>query len=177
MEVMAKRRPMGRYIRGGIDEDIPLTTLAARTLTSAVFDDSVTERSLISSMVATWTMKNKTAGASIGPIMVGVAHSDYTNAEIQEVIDNTRSWEEQDKIGQEVGRRLVRIVGTFSDEGGAAPTVSLALKDGQPIKVKLNWILNAGQSLRAWAYNLGSAAIATTVPVVHLEGHANLWPR
>jgi len=27
-----------------------------------------------------------------------------------------------------------------------------------------------------WAYNAGSNALATTVPNVSVDGHANLWP-
>ncbi len=166
---------MGRYIKGGVDESVSLTTLAARTLVSGIFDDSVSERTLITSLVGRWAMTQYTFGTNIGPVMVGLAHSDYTDAEIQEVIDNSRSWEEQDLIGQEVGKRKVKIVGIF--QGFDSPTADMVLKDGMPIKTKLNWILNSGQTLRVWAYNLGTVAIGTTVPIVHCEGHANLWPK
>ncbi len=168
------RRKMGRYIRGSVDENLLLTTLAAKTAVSAVFDETVNERSLISSLVATWSLGDFTLGSDIGPVMVGVAHSDYTDAEIEAFIEATGSWDEGDKIQQEVSRRKVRRVGIFPSAPGPA---DLVLNDGKPIKTKLNWILNQGQTLRVWAYNMGASPIATTVPDVGVQGHANLWPR
>ncbi len=170
------RRKMGRYIRGGVDETIALTTLGPRTLVAQVFDETVTERALLSSIVSTYVMDDFTNGIDIGPIMVGIAHGDYTAAEIEEFIENTASWAEADKIGQEVAKRQVRIIGIFGS-GLLDASAHQTLNDGKPIKTKLNWILNAGQTLDVWAYNLGTAAVATTVPDIHLEGHVNLWPR
>ena len=172
-----RRRRMGRYIRGNVDETLALTTLANRTLVAAVFDEVVTERSLISSLVASWAMDDFTAGIDIGPIMVGIAHSDYSAAEIEEYIENTASWAEADQIGQEVGKRKVRIAGIFGRGGVSGSADHQVLNNGDPIKMKLNWILNAGQTLDLWAFNLGTAAVATTVPDVHVQGHVNLWPR
>ncbi len=107
--------------------------------------------------------------------MVGIAHSDYSDAEIQAVIDQTLSWNEGDKVGQEVAKRLVRRIGQFGQPGDSlAPVV---LNDGKEIKTKLNWILLQGQTLKLWAYNLGTGAVATTTPIVTAQGHANLWPR
>ncbi len=168
---------MARYIRGQVDEELQLGTLAARTLVAQVFDEVVEERTLISSVVATYTLDQFTSGAGSGPIMVGLAHSDYSAAEIEEVIENTGSWTEGDKVSQEVAKRLVRIVGVFGSEGGAGATLKHTLRDGEKIKTKLNWILTTGQTLDLWAYNLGNAPLATTDPQVHVEGHANLWPR
>ncbi len=172
-----KRRAFRRYIRGNVDEELQLGTLAARTLVSQLFDEAVEERTLISSLVATYTLDQFTSAAGTGPLMVGVAHSDYTDAEIEAVVENTASWSEGDKVSQEIAKRLVRVVGTFGSEGGAGPTLKHTLRDGEKIRTKLNWILTTGQSLRVWVYNLGNAAIATTDPQVHVEGHANLWPR
>ncbi len=165
---------MGKYIKGSVDESLLLTTLAARTLVSAPFDETVEERTLISSLVATYAMGDFTVGSDIGPIMVGIAHSDYTAAEVEEVIEATNSWTEGDLVAQEVARRKVRIIGIFSMPAAGADAV---LNEGKPIKSKLNWILNAGDTLDLWAYNLGASPVATTVPDIHCQGHANLWPR
>lgn len=171
-----RRRRMGKYIRGQVDENLPIGTLAARTLSVAGFDESVTERTFVSSMVASWSLSDWTTGQNIGPLLVGVAHGDYTAAEIEEVIENTGSWNEGNLVSQEIGKRKVRIVGTFrsanTDGSGTA-----VLNEGRPITTKLGWILLTGQTLDLWAYNLGSAAFATTDPDLHVEGHANLWPR
>jgi len=168
-----RRRSMGRYLRGRIDENLALGTLAPVTLISVIFDETVIEKSLISSIVATWSMRNFTESGNDGPILVGVAHSDYTDGEIEAVIESTGSWNVGNKIEQEIAKRLVRIVGTFESSNQALGAA--VLNDGKPIKTKLNWSLVTGQSLRLWAYNLGGSALDTTDPTVHVEGHANLF--
>lgn len=162
-------------MRGQVDESVALSTLAAATLISAAFTDSVTEQARISSVVASYSLSDFTPAAGDGPIMVGLALSVYTDAQIEEFIEQQDSWEEGDQVAKEVSARRIRRVGVF--EGPDALTQAAVLNDGKPIKTKLNWILNQGQTLRYWAYNPGSSALATTDPDVRLQGHVNLWPR
>ncbi len=166
---------MGRYIRGAIDEDMALGTLAAKTLVIQTFADSVTERTLVTSVMLQWSMIGKTISDNQGPIMVGVSHSDYTAAEVEAWIERQNSWKEADLVAREISGRKIRRVGVFP-EGGASLSTQV-LNDGRPVKTRLNWILNAGQSLDFWAYNNGSAALATTDPNVVVSGHANLFPK
>ncbi len=168
------RRAMGRYLRGNVDEETVLTTLASRTVKGTDFDEAVNERTLVSSIEATYTMSDFTPAAGVGPIMVLIAHSDYTEAEVEEFIENTGSWNEGDLVQKEVGQRRIRVIGIFLDPANS--TVSTVLNDGRPIKTKLNWVLLQGQKLKLCGYNLGSAPIATTVPSIVASGHANLWP-
>ncbi len=168
-----KGRSMGKYLRGAVDEELALGTLASKTLVRAIFDNTVTESTLISSLVATYNLTGYTMVDNAGPITVGVAHSDYSAAEIEEVIEQTASWQAGNLVEQEKSRRKIRVIGTFSEEDLSSGSV--ALNDGKPIKSKLNWTLHTGQSLALWAYNNGSAALATTDPDVHLNGHANLF--
>ncbi len=180
MLVMAKKKPqrrrrMGRYIRGAVDEDMALGTLAAKTLVIQTFGNTVTERSLVSSVQLLWSMVGKSVADNQGPIMVGLCHSDYTAAEVEAWIEQQNSWQESDLVAREISGRKIRRVGVFPEQGADLSTQ--VLNDGKPIKTKLNWILNAGQSLDFWAYNNGSAALATTDPNVVISGHANLWPR
>lgn len=169
------RKSFRKYLKGNVDETLGLGTLAAQTLTGTDYDESVNERTFISSHKATWSISDWTPGAGIGPVLVGIAHGDYTNAEVEEVIENTGSWNEGDKVAQEVAKRQIRIVGKFeSPEGGS--TFDTILNEGKPIHTKLNWILNQGETLRLWAYNLGSQPFATTDPQVRISGHVNLWP-
>ncbi len=166
---------MGKYIRGVVDTSLTLTTLGAKSAAKANFDNVVNERTLVSSIVAAYSLRNFTQGSDDGPIMVGLAHSDYDVAEIEELIENTGSWDEGNMISQEIAKRKIRIVGIF-DVPANALEVSV-LNDGKPIKTKLNWSLLQSQTVALWSYNLGASALATTVPVVQIEGHANLWPR
>ncbi len=168
---------MGRYLRGNIDEQLSLGTLAAQAAVLAAFDETVNERTLVSSLVASWSMNNFTQGDGIGLIYFGVAHSDYTAAEIEEWIETVGSWNEGDVVEtREVGKRLIRQIGIFEAvPGGGIGTV--ALREGAPVKTKLNWILNQGQTIDMWAYNTGGNPVGTTVPVMRAQGHANLWPR
>ncbi len=170
-----RRRRMGRYLRGTVDETTLLGTLAGSTLISDIYDNVVNERTLVSSHIGTWTLSDLTPGAGVGPILVGIAHSDYTNAEIEEVIEATASWNEGDLLAQERAKRKVRRIGIFDTLDNAADSV--VLNDGKPIKTKLNWILLQGQSLRFWAYNMGTGALATTDPRLQVQGHVNLFPR
>ncbi len=167
---------MGRYIRGNIQVTLNLTTLAPTTAQLQALGP-VTERTLVSSLVCTYTLRSLTEGDNIGPIKVGLAHSDYSLVEIEQWIEQSEatSWAEADKVAAEVMGRKIRRVGVFESPGVALGPSSL--RDGREVKTKLNWILTVGQTVQIWAYNMGAAAVATTVPDLHVEGHANLWPR
>ncbi len=178
MILAAKRRSkrsMGKYIRGTIDESTSFAALAAKDVATADFDQVVVDRMLISSVKATYSLRDFTPAVNSGPILVGIAHSDYTDAEIEEFLETTDSWDEGNKVEQEVAGRLIRRIGIF--QSPALATESVTLNDGKPIRTKLNWILNQGQTLQLWVYNMGSAAVATTTPVVDVAGQANLWAR
>ncbi len=168
------RRKMGRYLRGAVDEELSLGTLAAKDVTLVAFDETVNERTLATSIIWRASMSNWTPTALSGPVMIGVSHGDYLAAEIEEWIENTGSWNEGDKISQEIARRKIRRFGIFDDPESA--TLDTVLNNGRDTKTKLNWILNQGETLNLWAYNMGSVAIGTTVPVVSLQGHVNLFP-
>ncbi len=171
---MAKRPSrMSRYVRGNIDESLALSTLAAKTLVGAAFDESVREQARITSIEAVYGLIDWTAGAGDGPIIVGVAHSDYSDGEIEAVIEATGSWDIGDKVAQEVANRLVRIIGSFRSDT-ASTFAQFVMNDGRPVKTKLNWKFATGNSLKVFAYNAGTSALATGA-VVSLNGHANIF--
>ncbi len=167
-----KARKRGRYLRGRVDESLQLSTLAANALVSNTWDEAAVERTLISSIVSTWTLSQLTAPQ--GPVIFGVAHSDYTDAEIEEVIENAGSWDPGDKISQERAKRLVRQIGVFNADDSQAGPMDVTINEGQPVKTKLNWVLTTGDTLKMWAFNTGEA-LSTTDPQMRAEGHANLW--
>ncbi len=168
-----RRRIRGRYVKGNVDEGLGLGTLSGKTLVSGIFDEVMVESGRISSIVGTYAISDMTPAANDGPIEVGLAHSDYTDAEIEAVIENTGSWDVGNKIQQEIAKRLVRTIGVFESATDALGVD--VLNDGKPIKTRLNWHLTTGQSLRLWAYNQGSSALATTAPIVTLAGHVNIF--
>ncbi len=171
----SSRRKMGRYVKGNLDLDGDLGTLASRTAV-LISTDTVIDRTLVSSVVATYSLSGVSIGNDIGPVEVGVAHSDYTLAEIEAYLELATSWNETDLLDKEVQSRKIRRIGVFDSPVGGAGGAYM-LNDGKPIKTKLNWIMTNGQGLNYFAYNLGTAAFSTTDPNVKIRGHANLWPR
>jgi len=160
------------YLKGNIGLDIALGTLAPDTGILGP-TNVLNERARCTSVKNTYTLSGHTPAENEGPIMMLVAHSDYTLAEIDAWIEQTDSWAAGNKVAKEVSARLIRKIGIFPNPeivGGA-----VVLNDGKPIRTKLNWQLNSGQGLNFVAYNLGSVALATTDPNVNVQGHANLW--
>lgn len=168
---------MGRYVRGKIELDGALGNLATKDLVAIPTQEVTTERMFVSSVKAAWALKDLLLAPDDGPVVVGIAHGDYTAAEIEEFLENAGSWDEGDLISQEIGKRKVRIVGTFRAVGAEAETAqTFVLNDGRPITTKLGWILTSGKALDFWAYNAGSGPLLTG-SFLHIYGHANLWPR
>ncbi len=165
----------GKYIKGNVDEILSLGTLASVTVIGSNFDEVVNEKTLISSLVAAYALEELTSPQ--GPILFGVAHSDYTDAEIEEVLENIGSWDTGDKISQERGKRLVRVIGIMTADDAVAGTTDVRFNGGDPVKTKLNWMLDSGDTIKLWAYNKSASALATTVPILVCSGHANLWQR
>ncbi len=166
-----KKRRFRPYLRGNIDETQQLgSTLAANTGIRKAVTDVLDQRAWLSSVVLTWTMTNFTSGDGQGPIMVGVAHQDYTLAEIEEWIETQASWSRGDKIAQEINGRKIKTVGTIIQTNNGQ------LNDGKPVRTKCGWQLEVGQTVALWWYNTGSNALSTTDPDCETLGHANLWP-
>ncbi len=171
--LMAKKRPQRRgrkWLRGVVLEALVVGTLANSTLIGGNVTDTVSEKSWLASLYAVWTVRGGTSGE--GPLRVGVAHSDYSDAEVEEWIENNGSWDEGDLVQQEVARRKIRYVGAFQmlspDE---------VLNDGRIIRTKLGWIADSGESLKIWAYNASGAAPMTTGAIVGVAGEVTIQPK
>ncbi len=170
------RRKFRQYLRGNIDNTMALGTLGSKVVISSVVAGAVVEETWLSSIVASWSISDFSNNAGDGPILVGVAHSDYSTAEIEAFLENTSSWDAGNLVQQEIAKRKIRIIGTF-DKGELGSVDTSVLNDGKPIRTKCGWMLVTGAKLRVWAYNMGSSALDTTDPDVFTKGHANLWPR
>ncbi len=100
----------------------------------------------------------------------GLAHSDYSDAEIEECLESQASIDLGDKVAQEQANRLVRSIGTFTGDGLSGGDKNV--NDGLPIKTKLNWHMSTGDALRLWIRN-GSGVIWTTGSAIVAQG--KIW--
>ena len=131
--------------------------------------DTVNDRMWLSSVKAVYGIRDFTAGE--GPITFGVAHSDYSNTEIEEAVEAVTSWDLGDLIAREQANRKVRVIGIFEiDDDGEE-----VLNDGKPVRTKLGWMLEAGDTLQYWV--LAQSGTLTTGGVLEATGHANAWRR
>ncbi len=103
----------------------------------------------------------------------GLAHSDYSAAEIEECLEAQSAMDLGDKIAQEQGNRLVRSIGKFASNANAGSGV--VFNEGRPWKTRLNWMLSIGDTLNLWIRN-GSAVIWTTGSTVGIQGHVFVSP-
>ncbi len=163
--LLAKHKPKGRRryslrpVR--ITPELVLSTLGAATVLKADFVGNSDSQYRLISAIGTWTIRGLTAGE--GPITVGVAHNDYTVAEIAEALVATNAISQGDKIANERSKRLVRIIGTFGPQGPGN------LDDGRPIKTRLNWLFPVGERPAIFAFNDSGSAL-TTGASVHFMG-------
>ncbi len=161
-----KRNIKGKWLKPRLNQEIAIGALAADTLVSEGGGTAVDSSVLVTSIDVMIGIHNHTAGE--GPLVIGVAHSDYSDAEIEAWLENLSSWSSEDKIAEEQARRLCRSLGMI---GGAQ--VSERLWDGRQRKFKLNWRLGEGQALNFWCFNSDSNNL-TTGTVVNIDGHANV---
>ncbi len=164
-----KRRSMRGYRKLPQSDSVAAGALTGEDVASTAFGGTVTEKRLFSSFKSTWSSRGGTIGE--GPVDVGLAHSDYTAAEIEACLEAEASWDEGDLVAQELAQRKVRTVGTFpmnfEDE---------VLNDGRPIRTKLNWLIASGDTLQMWIRNRGGATLTTGL-IILTDGHVNSWAR
>ncbi len=158
--MMAKARPRRRRWTANMQKVNTFSSLALLTTASA----SLIKADLLApgdnefrllSIRGLWSLRDLTAGQ--GPIIVGVAHSDYSVIEIEEYLENETQLTRGDMVAtREIAKRLVRRVGVFAGAVGEE-----TLNDGKPLKVRLNWAMAQGTTLTFWAYNFSGATLTT----------------
>ncbi len=161
-----KKNLRGKWLRPRLLQEWALGTLATDTLISESGGTAVTNRCKVTSIDVTVSMHNHTVGE--GPLIVGVAHSSYTDGQIEEWLEAINAWDEESKIIQEQSRRLCRVLYTLSGQNA-----SEVANDGKFRKFRLNWWLGEGRALNFWAYNSDSNDL-TTGTVVNVDGYANV---
>ncbi len=172
------RRRRGRkitsqnYRKVQIQSTIGLTTLVSHKPEAATILTNLLDKVKVSSLYLNfvWDDMTGTGGNQNedGPLLIGVAHGDYTLDEIEEFIEAVTSIDFGDKIAAERSRRLMRTLGTLS-----AMQISFPGHGGLK-KIKLNWTLGEASTLLVWAYNLGGSDL-TTGSQLEISGYANVW--
>lgn len=171
-----RRANFSKFISGSIDHRLQIgSSLAANTLIGSNLTQVVVDTCRISSIKTSWSLNNFTPTANAGPVLVGIAHSDYTDAEVEQWLETTGSWDRGNTSAREQRSRMVRMIGKFPIGPDGASTDARVLNGGRPIKTKLNWLLTEGQTIKVWAFNAGSVALATTNANLEVQGDANLW--
>ncbi len=132
-----------------------LGTLGANTaINAAMTSDAPSQAYWCQSVEVAVAMEGHTA--TEGPITVGVAHGDYAASEIEEWLENASGFTKGDMIAQEVSRRKIRVIGSFS-----GLDTNKSLNNGDAFKTRCGFILEEGKSLKQWAYNQDTGALTT----------------
>ncbi len=137
------------------DQTIAPGTLAdGAVLTEGLTGGTYTSDFYCHAVKVTYSLRDLTAGE--GTLRCGVAHSDYTAAEVKENLDVDVLGKNIDMISQEQQRRIVRDVGEFT--GLSADEV---LNDGKPIYTLIKRRIGEGAALNHWIQNKSGAALTT----------------
>ncbi len=165
------RRYRGTWRKVPIDFTLVLDTLANNDLLGGVMTNNAIDSLRAMSLEGTWSIEGGATGA--GPVTVGVAHGDYSDAEIEEWYEAIGSMNRSDKVAAEQASRFCRRVGSFAGLEANAAGGSVMLNDGLPVKTRLNWLISPGLNIKAWAHNDTGATLPTGVDI-HFQGVLNI---
>ncbi len=153
-----------------IADESTISALAAKDVETFALSGAATNtlRVVSANLMYTWGA----LAVNDGGCEFGLAHSDYSAAEIEECLEVQTSMDIGNKVSQEQADRLVRRVGTFPSTPNAATTGEQVANEGRPIKTRLNWLLAIGQTLNIWVRN-SSGTIWTVNSLLNASGE--LW--
>ncbi len=165
------RRPHKQYRRKGgkrkvylpYNQEFSLGAIADEDVITAASAHSAQDRMYLITHIGTWATHGFTAAE--GPVQFGLAHSDLTAAEIEEYLENTAAWFEDDLIGQ-----LTMLRGKWIKRVGVLSllTPDEILFDGRPKKTRLGFYINEDAKVNLWARAAGGAV--TTGGAVVTDG-------
>lgn len=169
---MAKRGRKSRRFnlrRVRINRSFGLGALATLVVISGAVTDTSANAYRLVSVKASYSISEKTDiddGAAFG-----LAHSDYTAAEIEECLEASGAIDQGDKVAQERANRLVREIGTMVSRDGT----SASFNSGEPVKTRLNWMIGIGDTLTLWVRN-STGVVWTTGSAVLMNGEIWITP-
>ncbi len=149
----------------------PAGALASNDVTSAAITGVSTDLLRIVSVDFSYGLSDLGATSDDGQEF-GLAHSDYTPAEIEACLEETGQMNPGDLLAREVGNRLVRTIGQMVGAPGTG--AGLNFNNGMRVKTRLNWLLSTGDALSLWIRN-SSGTVWTTGASIDTIG--DMWVR
>ncbi len=149
-----KRRYNPNFVGIRVNNSVALSTLADGAVLKLTLMQVTQEFYAITGHLS-YSIRDLAAGE--GPLLIGLAHGDYTVTEIKEAIEADQT-SQGTKIEQEQTRRKVRDVGFV---GGAASAEDALFDHGRIQKTKMGFHLEDGQNAVAWVQNLTGATLTT----------------
>ncbi len=165
-----RRRRKFTLRRVRVNGAVTIGALAALDVTQGAVTVASLNPIRIMSVHASYSISNLGAQEDEGQEF-GVAHSDYSAAEIEECLEAASAIDVGDKVAQEQANRLVRSIGIMTGPAAVA-SGARSFNDGRKIRTKLNWLLGIGQTLNYWVRN-GSGTVYTTGATLLVAG--DLW--
>ncbi len=153
-----------------INGALSLGALAALDVISGAITSTVSDKLRFISVNASYSWSDFGALADDGCVF-GLAHSDYSTAEIEECLEANTAMDLGDKVAQERANRLVREIGTIGSNA-AGSLSGEAFADGRKVKTRLNWLMSEGDSLSIWVRN-ASNTVWTTGSSITMAGE--IW--
>ncbi len=154
-----------------INSSFNVGALDVGVVTSGAMTSAAADKLRFISLIGAWSWSDLSAAID-DAMSFGVAHSDYTSAEIEEALEAVGAIDLGDKVAQEQSNRLVREIGIFSGSQTATTVSNAEFNDGKPVRTKLNWLMSAGDTLHVWVRN-ASGTIYTTGSAIKFSG--KLW--
>ncbi len=153
-----------------IASEFAIGALAALDVITGAMTNVVADKLRLISVNLSYGISNHAAVIDDG-YTFGLAHSDYSAAEIEECLESGASIDLGNKVSQEQANRLVREIGQING-AGVVVSEGIPFNDGMPVRTKLNWLLSEGDSLNVWVRN-ASGAIYTSGTTLVISG--DLW--
>ncbi len=160
----SRRRSRKGFVALPFNTSLALSTLSNGAVLSVdIFGGNFTEDFYAISVDMVASIRAATAGE--GPIGIGFAHSDYSDAQIAEALAPVLLGP-GNKIEQERARRAVRrhgmLPGLLTEE---------TMGDGLPKRTTLKFLVSSGKALSVWGENQSGAALAGGA-ILELQGTA-----
>lgn len=139
-----------------------LGALTDETIIKSSLTPAFGEDIWIISVDINFIIRDGTSGET--PLFVGLAHGDYTVAEILEAV-NAEVTDPDDKIAQEHAKRKVRKIGAVYSMG----TAPQRFNDGKIFRQKVQFSVGDGHTIDFWIKNQSGATL-TTGGVLEMDG-------